>query len=123
MFQNSLRFLPGLRIQNTLKLAAIALALVRLETFARKGFETMVDDTAPIFWFFLLLRTVLLIVLQMQEPCQPLPFQVPLYPLTSILFCTICGYLLYSSLVYTGIGAIAGVMLVLFRIPVVRRNS
>lgn len=39
------------------------------------------------------------------------------------LLCTICGYLLYSSLVYTGIGAIIGVIVVLFGIPFVRRSS
>lgn len=102
---------------------AIALTLVGMGTFTRKGFETMVDYTAPIFWFFFLLSTVSLIILRRREPTQPRPFQVPLYPLVPILFCAICGYLLYSSLVYTGIGAIAGVIVVLFGIPFVRRTS
>ncbi len=102
---------------------AIALTLVGMGTFTRKGFETMVDYTAPIFWFFFLLSTLSLIILRLREPSQPRPFQVPLYPFVPILFCAICSYLLYSSLVYTGIGAIAGVIVVLFGIPFVRRTS
>lgn len=100
---------------------AIALTLVGLGTLTRKGFETMVDYTAPIFWFFFLLSTLSLIVLRIQEPTRLRPFQVPLYPLVPMLFCAICGYLLYSSLVYTGIGAIAGVVVVLLGIPFIRR--
>jgi amino acid transporter len=102
---------------------AIALTLVGLGTLTRQGFETMVDYTAPIFWFFFLLSTLSLIVLRIQEPTRLRPFRVPFYPIVPILFCAICGYLLYSSLVYTGIGAIAGVIVVLLGIPFIRRTT
>jgi hypothetical protein len=55
--------------------------------------------------------------LRVREPEVPRPFQVPLYPLTPILFCLICGYLLYSSLAYTGIGAFVGVAVVALGVP------
>lgn len=87
---------------------ALALALVLLGTLTRKGFETMVDYTAPVFWLFFLLTGVSLFVLRLREPAVSRPFRVPLYPLTPALFCLICGYLLYSSLAYTGIGALLG---------------
>jgi amino acid transporter len=87
----------------------ISLALVLLGSLTRKGFETMVDYTAPVFWFFFLLSGVSLLVLRVKEPHVPRPFRVPLYPLIPILFCLSCGYLLYSSLVYTGMGAMVGV--------------
>nr|WP_290225359.1 amino acid permease [Trichocoleus desertorum] len=96
---------------------AIALTLVLLGTVTRRGFETMVDYTAPIFWFFFLLTGVALLVLRKQEPERPRPFQVPLYPWIPLLFCLISLYLLYSSLVYTGIGAFLGVAVVLAGIP------
>jgi len=102
---------------------AIALTLVGLGTFTRRGFETMVDYTAPIFWFFFLLSTLSLIILRIQEPARPRPFRVPFYPIIPIAFCAICGYLLYSSLVYTGVGAIAGVIVVLLGIPFIRRTA
>lgn len=87
---------------------AIALVLVGLGATTRKGFETMVDYTAPVFWFFFLLAGVALFVLRARDPNVERPFRVPLYPLTPILFCAMCAYLLYSSIVYTGIGAAVG---------------
>jgi APA family basic amino acid/polyamine antiporter len=96
---------------------AISLVLVVLGTLTRRGFETMVDYTAPVFWFFFLLTGISLFILRGREPNRARPFQVPFYPLTPILFCLICGYLLYSSLVYTGIGAFFGVAAVVAGIP------
>jgi basic amino acid/polyamine antiporter, APA family len=100
---------------------AIALALVGLGAFTRRGFETMVDYTAPIFWFFFLFSTLSLIILRVSEPDRPRPFSIPFYPVVPLVFCVACGYLLYSSLVYAGIGAITGVIVVLLGIPFVRR--
>jgi basic amino acid/polyamine antiporter, APA family len=88
---------------------AIALALIGLGARTRDGFRTMVDYTAPVFWFFLLLTTVALMVLRRRDPARPRPFRVPLYPLTPLAFCAASGYLLYSSLDYTGRGALVGV--------------
>jgi amino acid transporter len=87
----------------------ICFALVVLGTLTRKGFATMVDYTAPVFWLFMLLAGVALIWLRWREPGQVRPFQVPLYPLTPLVFCATCGYLLYASLAYTGVGALVGV--------------
>ena len=80
--------------------ALIALALIALGTTTRKGFETMVDFTAPVFWFFFLLTGISLFVLRRREPGVERPFRVPLYPLVPFLFCAACAYLLYSSLTY-----------------------
>ncbi|MFQ4141706.1 APC family permease [Chlorogloeopsis sp. ULAP02] len=96
---------------------AIALVLVLLGAFTRRGFETMVDYTAPVFWFFFLLSGISLFVLRRQDPNVLRPFRVPLYPLTPLLFCLVCGYLLYSSLAYTNVGAIVGVLVVAAGIP------
>jgi amino acid transporter len=87
---------------------AITLALVGLGTVTRQGFQTMVEYTAPVFWLFFLLTGVSLLVLRVREPGTPRPFRVPLYPLTPLLFIGICAYVLYSSLAYTGPGALAG---------------
>jgi amino acid transporter len=86
-----------------------ALALVGLGALTRNGFETMVEYTAPVFWLFLCLTGVALVVLRRRDPHRPRPFRVPLYPLTPLLFCITCGYLVYSSLAYTGLGALVGV--------------
>ncbi len=89
--------------------AAVALPLVALGALTRHGFETIVEFTAPVFWTFMLLTGIALLVLRRRDPARPRPFRVPLYPLTPLLFCATCAYLLYASLAYTGIGALVGV--------------
>jgi amino acid transporter len=91
----------------------VALVLVMLGTFTRDGFVTMVDYTAPVFWFFFLLAGVSLFVLRSRNPSAHRHFQVPLYPITPLFFCAACVYILQSSILYTGIGAFAG-LVVLF---------
>jgi APA family basic amino acid/polyamine antiporter len=87
----------------------IALALIVLGVVAHQGFQAIVEYTAPVFWSFFLLSGVALIVLRYKDRSIARPFRVPLYPAAPILFCMTCGYLLYSSLAYTGIGALVGV--------------
>jgi amino acid transporter len=89
-------------------LGAISLIWVLLGTLARKGFVAMVEYTAPVFWCFFLLAGLSLFVLRFKEPEISRPFRVPLYPLTPILFCLTCVYMLQSSMVYVGAGAFVG---------------
>ncbi len=96
---------------------AITLALIWLGTLTRSGFATMVEYTAPVFWFFLLLTTLSLFVLRTVEPEVARSFRVPLYPLTPLLFCATCVYMLQASLTYTGIGAMVGVGVLLTGVP------
>jgi amino acid transporter len=88
---------------------AIALALVGFGAASRSGFEEMVAYTAPVFWLFFLLTGVSLFVLRRRDRGAPRPFRVPLYPLTPLVFCCSCAFLLWSSLAHAGPGAIAGV--------------
>jgi len=90
---------------------AIASGLVLLGTVTRRGFETMVEFTAPVFWLFFLLTGLSLFALRRREAGVSRPFKVPLYPLVPLLFCLSCGYMLQASLVYTGIGATVGLVL------------
>ena len=96
----------------------IALALVVAGTLTRGGFATMVEYTAPVFWFFFLLTGLSLVVLRFREPEITRPFRVPLYPLTPLLFCAACVYMLQSSIAYAGAGALAGVTVLLTGVPV-----
>ncbi|HYF52890.1 MAG TPA: APC family permease [Salinarimonas sp.] len=96
---------------------AIALGLVVFGALTRGGFQAMVDYTAPVFWFFLLMVGLALFVLRRREPGRALPFRVPLYPVTPALFCATCAYMLYSSLAYTGLGALVGIAVVLAGLP------
>ncbi|MBD3847072.1 amino acid permease [Bosea sp. SSUT16] len=96
---------------------AVALLLVGFGAASRDGFQSMVDYSAPVFWAFLLLVGAALPILRWREPGRNLPFRVPLYPLTPILFCLGCAYMLHASLAYTGRGALVGLVVVLAGLP------
>lgn len=98
-------------VNSLLLQGVIAIVLVVLGAFTRNGFESMVDFTAPVFWFFFLSTGISLFVLRKKHPNITRPFKVPLYPLTPILFIIFCSYMLYSSLSYTGIGSFFSVAL------------
>lgn len=96
----------------------ISLALVGLGILTGKDFVAMVDYTAPVFWLFLMLTGLSLFVFRRREDAAMRPFSVPLYPLTPAIFVLVCGYMLYSSLVYTGVGALVGVAVLAVGVPV-----
>jgi len=101
---------------------AIALALVVLGAFTRDGFKTMVEYTSPVFWFFMILVGISLFIFRRREPDRVLGYRVPLYPVTPIVFILTCIYLLYSSLEYTGIGALVGVGVLVAGTPLLLLN-
>jgi amino acid transporter len=80
--------------------AAIALALIVFGALEKDGFSTMVEFTAPVFWFFFMLSGIALLVLRRRDPERPRPFRVPWYPVLPLVFVATCAYLLYSSITY-----------------------
>ena len=97
---------------------AIALTLVLIGTLTRRGFATMVEYTASVFWFFFFMVGLSLIVLRIKEPHITRPFRAPLHPLLPLTFCASCLYMLQASIAYTGIGALVGVAVLLVGLPV-----
>jgi amino acid transporter len=102
---------------------AISVALVAAGAFSRQGIQTMADYTVPVFWVFFMLTAASLIVLRIRDPHAERPFRVPLYPVTPILFCGVCGYMLYSGIAYAvsqpyaGWGTFAGLGVLLLGTP------
>ncbi len=86
----------------------LALTVVGLAILTRQGFEAVVEFTAPVFWTFILLVGVAVIVLRRRYPEVDRPFKVPLYPLLPLVFILVTGWMLWSSLMYTGAGAWVG---------------
>jgi basic amino acid/polyamine antiporter, APA family len=97
---------------------AIALILVGIGAWSKQAISTMVDYTAPVFWFFILLVTLSLFVFRYRKSPGNDSYRVPLYPLPPVLFLMACVYMLYSSLVFTGAGALAGASILIAGVPV-----
>jgi APA family basic amino acid/polyamine antiporter len=107
----------GVPTRGLLLQSALALAVVLLGSFARQGVQTVVDYLQPVFWTFFLLTGLSLFVLRHRAADVPRPFRVPLYPVTPALFCLTGAYMLYSSLAYTRVGALAGVIVLALGLP------
>ncbi len=86
----------------------IALVLVGAGAWSKEAISTMVDYTAPVFWFFIMLITISLFVFRYRNGKPEVSYRVPFYPLPPLLFLAACVYMLYSSLVFTGTGAMIG---------------
>lgn len=97
---------------------AIAFGLVVLGSFTQEAVSAMVDYTAPVFWFFILLTTSSIFVFRNRSDSKNFPFRVPFYPVTPILFMLVCLYLLYSSVMFTGWGSLVGIGIFLIGLPV-----
>jgi len=67
---------------------------------AEDGFTKMVIFTTPVFWLFFLLSGVSLIVLRRSDRQTPRAYRVPGYPITPIVFCLSCLFMLAASLDY-----------------------
>lgn len=95
----------------------IALVLVVWGAGAHDGFVMMVEYTAPVFWLFFLMVGLSVFILRRRYPDERRPFRVPIYPLTPLLFCCVCLFMLYASLAYTGRGSLLGACVLLSGIP------
>ena len=80
--------------------AAITLGLIVGFGMAAGGFMRMVTFTAPAFWAFLALVGLSVFVLRFRDRGIVRSYRVPGYPLTPVLFCLYCGYMVYRSVSY-----------------------
>jgi basic amino acid/polyamine antiporter, APA family len=79
---------------------AITLALSVWFGLSRNGFESMVKFTTPVFWIFMAMVAVSVFVLRRRDPDVERPYRVPGYPLTPIVFCLSCSFMVYSMMAF-----------------------
>jgi len=79
---------------------AITLVLIGAAAAVTKdGFDAMVAYTAPVFWTFFLLTGIVLFVFRARERVV-VNFKVPLYPVIPLVFCAMCGFMLWKAVSY-----------------------
>jgi amino acid transporter len=100
--------------------AAISIATVLIVGacgFGRRGFDAILEYTAPVFWLFFLLTGLSLFVLRWREPDVERPFRVPGYPVTPLLFCAWCAYMLVATAIYAGALGLVGLGVLALGLP------
>jgi len=121
---HGLRFLGAWKGNNTPVMghiiqSSITLGLIGLGSAYVDGFEAMVEFTAPVFWGFLFLVGLALMRLRKIDPNASRSFKVPFYPVLPIIFCMVCAYLTYSSIIYAHSQQAVHVSLIVMAIGVV----
>jgi amino acid transporter len=74
----------------------ISLAII----LAAGSFVNALIYAAPVFWLFLLATALSVFVLRRKEPDTPRPHKVAGYPVTPIIFCACCAFMVYSSITF-----------------------
>ena len=80
-------------------------------------FDTMIDFTAAVFWFFFLATGVAFFVLRRIDHDLPRPFRVPLYPVIPLLFCGWCAFMTFKVIEAKPDVSLIGVSIVLVGLP------
>lgn len=96
----------------------IALILILAASMSGQSFEYIVEFTAPVFWFFILLVGISIFVLRKKYPDHIPISPVPFYPVLPIVFVCTVLWLLWSSIVYSGVGALVGLGILLIGLVV-----
>lgn len=92
----------------------IAIVLV----FALGSFVDAIIYTAAAVYTFYLATNLAVIVLRFRDPNAERPYRVTGYPVTTLIFCAVCGYLIYRAIDYKPQVATAGLIILLLGLPV-----
>lgn len=104
----------GTPVRSLVAQGAIAAALV----LALGSFIETVLYYAAVVYAFYLATSVAVIVLRFREPYVERPFRVPLYPVPTLVFAAVCGFLIYGAVTYKPVLSATAFGLVLLGLPV-----
>jgi APA family basic amino acid/polyamine antiporter len=96
--------------------AVIAIVLV----VVLGSFVDTIIYTAPAVYSFYLATTFAIIVLRRKETRTDRPYRVMGYPVTTLIFCAVCGFLVYSAVVYKPWIALGSVGILGLGVPMYR---
>ena len=86
----------GTPVSALLVQGAIAIGLI---VILGSFIDTLLYTAAPVYTFYLA-TSLAVIVLRFKEPHVERPYRVTGYPVTTIIFCAVCAFLIYSAVSY-----------------------
>ena len=92
------------------------LAIILIIALASFG-DTIIYTAGPVYLFYLATNSAVF-VLRRKEPNTERPYRVSLYPVTTLIFCAVCGYLIYSAVIYRPWIAAAALGILLAGLPI-----
>ena len=110
----------GTPVISLLVQTAVCLTTVAVVAFFfnnRRSFEALVEGTGAIFWIYYLATGVALFALRRRDRGIVRPFTVPWYPLTPLVFCGLCAWLLVGSALAKPVETLVCFGLVLAGVP------
>jgi amino acid transporter len=82
------------------------------------SFVNAILYTAAAVYSFYLATSVAVFVLRYKEPDRPRPYRVTGYPVTTLIFCAVCAFLIYGAVVYKPVIAAATVAILAAGLPI-----
>jgi amino acid transporter len=86
-------------------------------TGGQSTFDTMLEYTAAVFWFFFLLTGLAFFMLRHIDHDVPRPFRVPLYPLIPLAFCAASAAMTIGVIIAQPGVSLAGLSILLVGLP------
>ncbi|HLO53294.1 MAG TPA: amino acid permease [Saprospiraceae bacterium] len=105
-------------VQALIAQCIIALVFVFVGLLSQERIRTIVNLTAPVFWFFIILIILSIFILRKRGKFENTSFSKPIFLVPPFLFLGASLYLFYSSIKFTGILTIYGIGIVLLAIPI-----
>ncbi len=100
-------------------LALITQAIIALVLIVILGsFVNAILYTAAVVYSFYLATSLAVIVLRFRDPNTERPYRVTGFPLTTLLFIVVCGFLIYSAVIYKPRVALVGLVILLIGLPI-----
>jgi amino acid transporter len=82
------------------------------------SFVNAILYTAAAVYSFYLATSVAVFVLRYKEPDRPRPYRVTGYPVTTLIFCAVCAFLIYGAVVYKPVIAAVTVAILAAGLPI-----
>jgi len=79
--------------------------------------DQLLNFTAGVVWIFFALVVVSVFVFRKRYSVQKIPYKIPWYPFTPIIFLIMCGYMLWGALDYKPKEVLAGIGIFLLGLP------
>jgi amino acid transporter len=79
--------------------------------------HTIIYTAAAVYAFYLA-TSLAVVVLRWKDPGVERPYRVTGYPFTTLVFCVVCGFLIYSAVTYKPVIAAAALGIILLGVPI-----